>query len=239
MRGIVLINYILAIPGILLATTIHEYFKALLSHRLGDPHPKLKGRLRLNPKRHFEPIGFLLMLLTGYGWGLPVKTTNTYYKDRKIGTLTTYVAPCLINLLFASVLFMLLLGVRQLSLSEEHTLAFSSEGFALSLHSIRALEHSAVYRPSHGPALLIVSGILYQILYMAARFNLAIGIINIIPIYPLGASAILECYLPGEKKYRYIQIRNLLLFVLLILFMSGIINSLFDPLINSLLGPIA
>jgi len=239
MRGIVLINYILAIPGILFAITIHEYFKALLSHRLGDPHPKLKGRLHLNPKRHFEPIGFLLMLLFGYGWGLPVKTTNTYYKDRKIGTLTTYVAPCLINLLFASVFFMILLGVRQFSLSEEHALTFSRDGFALSLHTVRALDHSVMDSLSPSPIVLIVSGILYQVVYMAAHYNLTIAIINIIPIHPLGASAVLECYLPGEKKYRFIKQRNLLLFFLLIFFMSGMINSIFDPIVNSLLRSIA
>ena len=239
MRGIVLINYILAIPGIFLAITIHEYFKALMSHRLGDPHPKLKGRLHLNPKRHFEPIGFLLMLLFGYGWGLPVETTSTYYKDRKIGTLTAYVTPCLVNLLVACAFFMLLLGVRQLSLTEEHALAFSREGFALSLHTIRALDHSAMDGLSPSPVLLIASGILYQIVYMATHYNLAIAIINIIPIHPLGASAVLECYLPGEKKYRFVQKRNILLFLLLILFLSGIINFLFDPLIYSLLRPIA
>ena len=71
----------IGIPGIIAATTIHEFTRALLSTVFGDNYPKSQKRLTLNPIRHFEPIGFLLMFysvaqaqIQGYilniqGWG--------------------------------------------------------------------------------------------------------------------------------------------------------------------------
>ena len=84
--------------GAFAAITLHEYVKALVSHKLGDPLPKARGRLTLNPLSHFEPIGFICMILTGYGWGKPVPTAAIYYKDRKKGTLLTYISPSVANL---------------------------------------------------------------------------------------------------------------------------------------------
>lgn len=55
-------NYLLAflwsIPGLLVATTMHEFVRALASSAMGDNLPKSQGRLTLNPLKHFEPIGF-------------------------------------------------------------------------------------------------------------------------------------------------------------------------------------
>ena len=70
--------------------------------------PKNQKRLTLNPFRHFEPIGFILMLATGgFGWGRPVETSALYYKNRKRDTLLAAVLPTVVNLVLAF-LFMLL-----------------------------------------------------------------------------------------------------------------------------------
>jgi hypothetical protein len=79
------------IIGSFFAITLHEYVKAWVSNKLGDPLPKARGRLTLNPLNHFEPLGFICMVLTGYGWGKPVSTAAIYYKDRKKGTMLTYI----------------------------------------------------------------------------------------------------------------------------------------------------
>ena len=59
-------NYLLAflwsIPGLLVATTMHEFVRALASSAMGDNLPKSQGRLTLNPLKHFEPIGFAAVL---------------------------------------------------------------------------------------------------------------------------------------------------------------------------------
>jgi len=86
-----------AIPGAIIAYMFHEYARALVSAKLGDPLPRARHKLTLNPIVHFEPIGFLCLLATGYGWGKPVETTDLYYKERKKGTVLTYTAPMLVN----------------------------------------------------------------------------------------------------------------------------------------------
>ncbi|MDR1559649.1 MAG: site-2 protease family protein, partial [Clostridiales bacterium] len=234
-RGLTLINYILALPGIAFALTIHEYFKALFSYRLGDPYPKLQGRLRANPKSHFEPIGFLLMLLYGYGWGLPVNTSSTYYKNRKSGTIITYAAPSLINLLFAFAAFTLLLAAKQISYTLGLGLPLNSQGFAQSVETLSGYGYTAANLFSPEPILLVVSGTVYQILYMFARCNLAAALINLIPLYPLDAAVILENCLPAEHKYKFRGYRGMTLTILSLLFVSGFINIVFDPVIHLLL----
>ncbi len=76
-------SYLYAIPGALLAPIIHEWVKAMCSARQGDPTPKAKGFLCGNPFKYFEPIGFFLMIMFGFGWGRPVPTSALYYKDRR------------------------------------------------------------------------------------------------------------------------------------------------------------
>ncbi|OGY15585.1 MAG: hypothetical protein A2784_02000 [Candidatus Chisholmbacteria bacterium RIFCSPHIGHO2_01_FULL_48_12] len=59
--------------GLILAITIHEFAHALVADRLGDPTPRLQGRLTLNPLAHLDPLGTLMLLVTRFGWGKPVQ----------------------------------------------------------------------------------------------------------------------------------------------------------------------
>lgn len=98
MNGIYLI---LKIPAIIIATTMHEFSRAVVSTLLGDEKPKKDGRLTPNPIKSFEPIGFIVAFATGCGWGKPVETSALYYKNRKAGIVVTAVVPSLINVLIA------------------------------------------------------------------------------------------------------------------------------------------
>ena len=95
---------LLGIPGILVATTVHEFVRALTSTVLGDNYPKSQGQVTLNPVKHFEPIGFLMMLYSGgFGWGKPVETSALYYKNRKRDTLLVAILPTVVNLILGLV----------------------------------------------------------------------------------------------------------------------------------------
>lgn len=59
--------------ALLVAITVHEFAHALAADRLGDPTPRLQGRLTLNPLAHLDPIGTLMLLLVRIGWGKPVQ----------------------------------------------------------------------------------------------------------------------------------------------------------------------
>ena len=98
-----LIVLALQIPAVIFATTLHEFSRAAVSTALGDKKPKNEGRLTLNPIKHFEPVGFILMWATGFGWGKPVETSPMFYKNRKRDTLITALAPTVINLIAALV----------------------------------------------------------------------------------------------------------------------------------------
>lgn len=67
------LQLILFIVALLVAITIHEFSHALLADRLGDPTPRLQGRLTLNPLAHLDPIGTLMLILVHFGWGKPVQ----------------------------------------------------------------------------------------------------------------------------------------------------------------------
>lgn len=63
---------LLTLPGVLIAITFHEYAHAWAATKLGDDTPESQGRLNLNPLSHIDPIGFILLLFVGFGWGKPV-----------------------------------------------------------------------------------------------------------------------------------------------------------------------
>lgn len=87
--------WILALlPLRLLALVVHEYSHGFVSSKLGDPTPRLRGRLTFNPLVHLDLYGTILMLLTGFGWAKPVEVNPMYYKDRKKGmALVAFAGP--------------------------------------------------------------------------------------------------------------------------------------------------
>jgi len=93
------------IPAILIAFTFHEYAHAFMADRLGDKTPRFQGRLTLNPIVHIDPIGFILILLVGFGWAKPVQTNpsayKNYYKDDLKVSAAGPIANLIIGLVFA------------------------------------------------------------------------------------------------------------------------------------------
>jgi Zn-dependent protease len=60
------------LPALLMAVTVHEVAHGVVADRLGDPTPRLAGRLTLNPISHIDPLGALALVLAGFGWAKPV-----------------------------------------------------------------------------------------------------------------------------------------------------------------------
>ena len=71
------------LPAILIAFTVHEYAHAFASSILGDPTPKLEGRLSLNPFVHLDLVGTLMLIIFKFGWAKPVMINPQYYKNPK------------------------------------------------------------------------------------------------------------------------------------------------------------
>lgn len=98
-----IINKIIMIPIVLIALTFHEFCHGWVSDKLGDPTPRMTGRLSLNPLAHLDPVGAILMILTGFGWAKPVQINARYYKNPKTGMAITAAAGPLSNLVLAFV----------------------------------------------------------------------------------------------------------------------------------------
>lgn len=77
MLGLSLPNMIALAITLVIAITVHEFAHAYAADRLGDPTPRMQGRLVLDPRVHLDPIGSLAFILVGFGWGRPV-FTNPY-----------------------------------------------------------------------------------------------------------------------------------------------------------------
>ena len=74
---------IFRIPALLIAITVHEYAHGQVSYSLGDPTPKLEGRLTMNPLAHLDILGAIMLVLVGFGWAKPVGINPSYYKNYK------------------------------------------------------------------------------------------------------------------------------------------------------------
>lgn len=96
-----IIYYLLNALTILAVITVFEFLKALMSTLQGDKVPENQGMLTLNPLKFFEPIGFIIFFICGYGWGNPVETSSRYYKNRKRGILITYLTPIVLCIVLA------------------------------------------------------------------------------------------------------------------------------------------
>ena len=96
-----IINKLLFLPGIIIGITFHEAAHGYVSHWLGDPTPKNQGRLSLNPLAHIDPMGFIALLLVGFGWGKPVMIDPRYYKNPKRDELFVSLAGVTTNLIIA------------------------------------------------------------------------------------------------------------------------------------------
>ena len=103
-----LISYVLILPIILLALSIHETAHGYVASKLGDPTAKSLGRLTLNPLHHIDIFGFLCMLFFHFGWAKPVPVNTRYFKKpRRDMALTSAAGPAaniLLALIFAALL---------------------------------------------------------------------------------------------------------------------------------------
>ncbi len=93
--------YILMIPVLIISLTFHEYSHGYIAYRLGDNTAKDAGRLTLNPLKHLDPIGTLMMFIARIGWAKPVPVNPSFFRDRKKGMMLTSVAGPLSNLMMA------------------------------------------------------------------------------------------------------------------------------------------
>jgi len=87
------------VVGVLYAITVHEFSHALAAKLQGDPTPESQGRLSFNPLVHIDPMGFIMLLFIGFGWGKPVVFDERQLRHPRLGAALVGLAGPLSNLL--------------------------------------------------------------------------------------------------------------------------------------------
>lgn len=212
-----LIYLLFLIPVMLISFTIHEISHGYVAYKLGDPTAKNFGRLTLNPVKHLDFAGVLLILFVGFGWAKPVPVNPRYFKKPKRDIALVSLAGPVSNIVSA---FFGILIYRIIVAVANGTFTDTTPQF--------------------------LGYFVYFILYFFEIFislNLSLAFFNLIPLPPLDGSKILDIVLPPKASYYYNQISRYGFIILLILLQTSILSiplsflvsktySLFHSIIN-------
>ncbi len=102
-----LLQLLLRVAAVLICVMVHEVSHGLAAYLLGDPTAKAQHRLSLNPMRHIDPFGALMMLVVGFGWAKPVPVDMRYFKKPRSGMAITALAGPVSNFVLAYLLLLL------------------------------------------------------------------------------------------------------------------------------------
>jgi len=208
----------------LFAISVHESAHAWMASRCGDQTARLLGRVSLNPLRHIDPIGTVVLpaLAMFYhfpmiGWAKPTPVNPLHFKNKVRDDILTSVAGPVSNLLVA------VAAVTGMAL-----IALSSPVGRAVVNNIAAgylTETESVLMP------------LTLLLYEAMIINVLLAVFNLIPVPPLDGSHVLRHFLPDAVRRTYDTVG---MFGMLLLFMMGgrVIGALMSPVLsffNSLL----
>jgi Zn-dependent protease len=109
MDGIDILRTLKFLPGIIIGLTVHEFSHAYIASRCGDTTSKDQGRLTLNPLKHIDTLGFIMLLVAGFGWAKPVQFDERNLKNPKTDVLKIAIAGPISNALTAMVLSIIFL----------------------------------------------------------------------------------------------------------------------------------
>lgn len=97
------ISFIFYAISLVIAITVHEFAHAYSADRLGDPTPRLQGRLTLNPLAHLDPLGTIMLFLVRFGWGKPVQFDPFNLRNPRRDAAIISLAGPLANIVLATV----------------------------------------------------------------------------------------------------------------------------------------
>ena len=207
---------VLMVLALLVAITVHEFSHAMMATLLGDSTARRLGRLSLNPLRHLDPTGTVLILVAGFGWGKPVPVDHHRLAQGPLGMSLVAAAGPLSNLVLA---FLVALPIK-LGL-----LGWSS--------------------PSLTRATFVMSGGLREglsdIATLVIFFNLLLGVFNLLPLAPLDGSKVLGGLLPRQYAASYEGLQRygpaILVSVVLadVVFHLGILGRIILPVVRGLI----
>jgi Zn-dependent protease len=201
----------------LFAISIHESAHAWMASRCGDPTARMLGRITLNPLRHIDPVGTILLpaiaLFTGFpmiGWAKPTPVDPRNFKNPVRDDILTSVAGPASNFLVV-IVTVVLLGLLALTSPSAH-------------YVVHAMARNMI---------LDVNGItpLALMLHQLMVINILLGIFNLIPVPPLDGSHVLRHFLPVGALRLYDQM-GIIGLMLLLFFGGRLLGALMFPVVG-------
>jgi len=101
------LEFFILIACLVISIAIHEFAHAFTAYKLGDSTPKLQGRVTLNPLAHIDPLGLLLVVLAGFGWGRPVEFDIYNLRNPKRDVLLIALAGPVSNIVLAFLIYVI------------------------------------------------------------------------------------------------------------------------------------
>lgn len=198
-----LLNLLLTIPAVLVAITFHEYAHAFAADKLGDDTPRRQGRLTLNPLKHLDPIGSIMLVFAGFGWGKPVeiepRNFNRKMKMSASEAIVSIAGPA-INIILALI-------------------------FALIYYAILKFAPLFIFTK--------VGSVIMSLILNTVIINVGLGIFNLIPLPPLDGSKVLKHFLPYKAKEWFERYSQIFYIVFIVLWITGIAGKIIMPIINA------
>ena len=130
-----LVRVLIFLPGIILGLTVHEFCHAWVAHLCGDSTSKDQGRVTLNPLKHIDPLGFIMLIFAGFGWAKPVQFDENNLRNPKYDVIKIALAGPLSNAVIAmilSVIFSILSS--SLPVNQSSAMQIASEVFIYAIY---------------------------------------------------------------------------------------------------------
>ncbi len=199
-----ILSLLLTIPGVIIAISFHEFAHAWMAVKLGDDTPLRQGRLSLDPLKHLDPIGILMLMFCGIGWGRPVQIDSSNFnpKYRRNGEALVSLAGPLMNFILAFLL----------TLIDGLIFKFAGDAFFVA---------------TSGRVILTM-------IQSAIIMNIGLGVFNLIPLPPLDGSKIFIRFMPYNVRNWIYDHEMWFYMAFLVLWITNLSSIIITPIMNGI-----